>query len=47
MFFRAYGIHFVVQSVKFNIFAAAAIKEIIIMTTILIFIPIYKKVTYF
>ena len=41
--FRSYGIHFAVQAVDFDIFATAAIKECIVLATILILMPIYKK----
>lgn len=39
----AYGIHFVVQTVKFDIFAIAAIKEVIILVTIILLMPIYNR----
>ena len=45
--FSSYGIHFSVQSVskEMSIFAVAAIKEVIILTMIICFIPIYKRVS--
>lgn len=43
-FYRSYGIHFSVQSIDFNIFAAAAIKEVLIFVAIIILIPIFQKV---
>ena len=47
MYFRSYGIHFAVQSVNFDIFAASALKEVVALITIILLIPISKRVSCF
>ena len=41
----AYGIHFSTKFVAYNIFVTTAIKEVVIIVTILILIPIYERVS--
>ena len=40
----AYGIHFAVKFVQYNIFATAVIKDVTIIVCILIAVPIFKLV---
>ncbi len=41
----AYGIHFSAKFVAYNIFVTAAVKDVIVIVTILILIPIYQRVS--
>jgi hypothetical protein len=41
----AYGIHFSAKFVAYNIFVTTAVKEVIVIVTILILIPIYERVS--
>ena len=40
----SYGIHFAAKFVAFDIFVTTIIKEVVIIATILILIPIYERV---
>ena len=40
----AYGIHFSAKFVHNNVFVTTAIKEVVVIVTILILIPIYERV---
>ena len=40
----SYGIHFAAKFVAYDIFVTTIVKEVVIIATILIFIPIYERV---
>ncbi len=40
----SYGMHFSIKLVNFDVFVVTVIKEIVVGTTILMLIPLYKKV---
>jgi len=40
----AYGIHFSVKFIQFDIFITTAIKEVVVIVVILSLIPVYERV---
>ena len=41
----SYGIHFSAKFVGYNVFVTTAIKEVVVIITILILVPIYERVS--